>query len=53
MLTILFSLISIFNSAHEVPTAQVEGGGAEVEAVFVPADYVGPIVAVPFDEVVF
>jgi len=53
MLTILFSLISIFNSTHEVPTAQVEVTEVEVEAVFVPADWTGPVVAAPFDEAVF
>ena len=33
------------------PTVQVPE--AEIEAVFVPAGFVGPVVAAPFDEAVF
>jgi len=53
MLTILLSLISIFNGTAQIPEGQVEVPQAEVEAVFVPAGVEGPIVAAPFDEVVF
>ena len=53
MLTILLSLISIFNGTAQLPQAEVEVSEAEVEAVFVPADWSGPVVAAPFDEVVF
>ena len=52
MLTILLSLITIFNGTSQVE-GQVEVPQAEVEAVFVPADWTGPVVAAPFDEVVF
>jgi hypothetical protein len=47
MITLLLAFISQLNIT-QIPTAQVEAGGAEVEAVFVPAGYVGPIVAAPF-----
>jgi hypothetical protein len=53
MLTIFLSLISLFNSTAQLPQGEVEGGGAEVEAVFIPADWTGPVVAAPFDEAVF
>ena len=36
-----------------VPTGEVSGGGAEVEAVYLPAGFTGPIVAAPFDVKVF
>ena len=52
MITLLLAFISQLNIT-QIPTAQVEAGGAEVEAVFVPAGYEGPIVAAPLDEVVF
>lgn len=53
MLTILLSLISIFNGTAQLPQAEVEVAETEVEAVFVPADWTGPVVAAPFDEAVF
>lgn len=53
MLTILLSLISIFNGTAQLPEGQVEVAEVEVEAVFVPADWTGPVVAAPFDEAVF
>jgi hypothetical protein len=54
MLTIFLSLISLFNGTGTTQVeAQVEVPQAEVEAVFVPADWSGPVVAAPFDEVVF
>jgi hypothetical protein len=36
-----------------VPEGEVSGGGAEVEAVYLPAGFTGPIVAAPFDVKVF
>ena len=37
----------------DAPVGEVSGGGAEIEAVYVPAGYAGPIVAAPFNEKVF
>lgn len=36
-----------------VPEGEVSGGGMEIEAVYVPAGFSGPIVAAPFDVKVF
>ena len=36
-----------------LPQAQVEIPISEMEAVFVPAGFEGPIVAAPFNEIVF
>ena len=45
-------LLALFVSpVTHVPVAQVEAGSPE--AVFVPAGWTGPVVAAPFDEVVF
>ena len=52
MLTLLLSLIPFVNN-HRIPTAQVEVESAEIEAVFIPAGYEGPIVAAPWDESAF
>lgn len=52
MITLLLTFITQLNNI-KIPTAQVEAGGAEVEAVFVPSGYEGPVVAIPLDEVVF
>ena len=52
MLTIFLSLITQLNDTVPLP-AQVEVAEIEVEAVFVPADWTGPVVAAPFDETVF
>ena len=52
MIALILTLITQLNSIP-VPTAQVEVPEAEVEAVFVPAGHVGPIVAAPLDEAVF
>ena len=50
MLAIILALLTSF--AHsDLPAAQVETGASE--AVFVPAGFVGPIVAAPFNEIVF
>jgi hypothetical protein len=53
MLTIFLSLITQLNDTVPLPAAQVEVAEVEVEAVFVPADWTGPVVAAPFDETVF
>jgi len=53
MITIFLSLRSLFNDTVPLPAAQVEVAEREVEAVFVPADWTGPVVAAPFDEAVF
>ena len=44
-------LLALFAPTAHVPVAQVQAG--QVEAVFVPAGWTGPIVAAPFGEVVF
>lgn len=49
LFTLLIKLINI----PVAPMAQVETPTAEMEAVFVPAGFVGPIVAAPFNEIVF
>lgn len=53
MITILLSIISLFNSTAQLPQAEVEVVEAEFEAVFVPAGVEGPIVEAPFDEAAF
>lgn len=53
MITILLSIISLFNDTAQLPQAEVEVAEAEVEAVFVPAGFEGPVVAAPFDESAF
>ena len=52
MIALILALITQFNSIP-VPSAQVEVVEAEIEAVFVPAGYEGPIVAAPLDEASF
>ncbi len=52
----MFSLIlSLVTSLNTQPMAlgQVEILDFEAEAIYVPADWVGPVVALPLDEVVF
>jgi hypothetical protein len=50
-------LIAVSHLSNIVPLAapagEVSGGGAEVEAVYLPAGFTGPIVAAPFDVKVF
>ena len=53
MITILLSLITLFDGTTQLPQAEVEVAEAEVEAVFVPAGFEGPVVAAPFDESAF
>jgi hypothetical protein len=48
----LVAILSIFNSPLE-PLAQVHAGGSDIEAVFVPAGFEGPVVALPLDVEVF
>ena len=50
MIALFLSLFTSFTSA-DLPMAQVQTG--DPEAIWVPAGTVGPIVAVPFDEIVF
>ena len=45
-------LINLFTQPA-LPQAQVETPTSEMEAVFVPAGHVGPIVAAPFTTIVF
>jgi hypothetical protein len=52
MIALILTLITQFNSIAVRP-AQVEVVEAEIEAVFVPAGYEGPIVAAPLDEAAF
>lgn len=52
MLALLITLVTQFNGLR-IPMGQVEVEQMEVEAVFVPAGYEGPIVAAPLDEAVF
>jgi hypothetical protein len=52
MIALILTFITQLNITS-TPGAQVEVAEFEVEAVFVPAGHEGPIVAVPFDEVVF
>jgi hypothetical protein len=54
---VMIYLIAVSHLSNIVPLAipegEVSGGGAEIEAVYVPAGYAGPIVAAPFNEKVF
>jgi hypothetical protein len=45
--------LALFTSltVQDTPTAQVQTG--DPEAIFVPADWSGPVVALPLDEIVF
>ena len=52
MIALILTFITQLNITA-TPVAQVEVAEAEVEAVFVPAGHVGPIVAAPLDEAVF
>ncbi len=44
----LFALLIALCAQPDPPQGQVETPTSEMEAVFVPAGYVGPIVAAPF-----
>lgn len=50
-------LIAVSHLSNIIPlvacAGEVSGGGAEVEAVYLPAGFSGPIVAAPFDVKVF
>jgi hypothetical protein len=52
MLSIILTLISRLNT-DPVLAGQVEVLTLEAEAIYVPADWTGPVVALPLDEVVF
>lgn len=52
MLALLISFIPLVNELR-IPAAHVVVETAEIEAVFVPAGYEGPIVAAPWDESAF
>ena len=54
MNAIILFLASLFNVA-KAPTVEghVYTGGLEAEAIYVPADWEGPVVALPLDETVF
>jgi hypothetical protein len=51
----LITFIAFFtpSRANVAPIAIVDTNLADVDAVYVPADYSGPVVAIPVDEVVF
>lgn len=49
----LFALLIKFFTSPLQPEAHVEVAESEVEVIFVPAGYTGPIVAAPFTETVF
>ena len=52
MIALILTFITQLNITS-TPVAQVEVAEAEIEAVFVPAGYEGPIVAAPLDEASF
>jgi len=52
MFSLILSLITHFNT-QPVVIGQVEILDFEAEAIYVPADWVGPVVALPLDESVF
>lgn len=49
---LIIACMTLFNSDPE-PRALVQTNGAEIEAVFVPAGFVGPVIALPLDMEVF
>ena len=51
MTNFFIRLFSIFNP--ETPKVEVIISYPEVEAIYLPADYSGPIVAIPSDEEIF
>ena len=54
MSAIIFFFTSLFSTA-QAPTGEghVYTGGLEAEAIYVPAGWEGPVVALPLDETVF
>jgi hypothetical protein len=48
----IVAIMTIFSSSPE-PLAQVHAGGSEIEAVFIPAGFEGPVIALPLDVEVF
>lgn len=51
-MSFIFAFIALFSKAP-APEAIVQTDGAEIEAVFVPAGFEGPVVALPLDVEVF
>jgi hypothetical protein len=51
-MSFVITLLSLFSSSPE-PRALVQTNGTEIEAVFVPAGFVGPVIALPLDMEVF
>ena len=51
-MTLFALLVTLFSGLNE-PTPQVTVPTAEIEGVFVPAGFEGPIVAAPFTESAF
>lgn len=51
MINLLIFIFSLGNS--EPPKCEVIVSYREVEAIYLPADYSGPIVAIPSDEEIF
>jgi hypothetical protein len=51
-MSLVIAFLAIFSSPPE-PFAQVQAGGSDIEAVFVPAGFEGPVVALPLDVEVF
>lgn len=54
-MSILFFFVSGFFGAAQAPSVEghVYTGGLEAEAIYVPAGWAGPVVALPLDEAVF
>ena len=50
MVALILALFTSFTST-QVPVGKVQVG--DPEAIFVPADWSGPVVALPLDEIVF
>ena len=46
-------LLVPFNNSVSEPTGQVRVDMVDYDAVWVPADHIGPIIAAPFDEPAF
>ena len=51
-MSFVIAFLALFSKAP-MPEAIVQTDGAEIEAVFVPAGFEGPVVAIPLDVEVF
>ena len=49
----LFALLISIIKEPTLPAAQVESLSSEIEGIYVPAGFEGPIVAAPFTAIVF